>query len=70
VATLRLGGDMVALEPETVQCAECGCTLGEDEAQAVRWAYWSDGVGSLYPYCERCAKRESSSKARATRSGS
>jgi hypothetical protein len=58
VATLRLGGDSVALRPETVQCAECGCTLDEDEAQAVRWGYWSNGVGDLYPYCEECAQRE------------
>jgi hypothetical protein len=37
VATLRLGGDPVAPRPETVRCANCGCTLGEDEAQAFRW---------------------------------
>lgn len=57
VRTLRPGGDPIALA-ETVRCAECGCTLGEDEAQAVRWGWWSNGVGHLYPYCEPCARRE------------
>jgi hypothetical protein len=45
------GGDSLAVEPTTVQCAECGCTLGEDEAQAVRWGRWSNGVGDMYPFC-------------------
>jgi hypothetical protein len=58
VANLRLGGGSVALRPETVECAECGCTLDEDEAQAVRWGWWSAGLGELYPFCERCARRE------------
>jgi hypothetical protein len=58
VAILRLRGDPIAPRPETVRCAECGCELAEDEAQAVRWGYWSDGVGDLYPFCERCARRE------------
>jgi hypothetical protein len=66
VANLRPGGDSFALEPATVQCVECGCGLGEDEAQAVRWGYSSDGVGDLYPYCERCARREFASEARAS----
>lgn len=60
VASLRPGGDSFALEPETVECVECGCLLGEDEAQAVRWGWWSNGGGDdLYPYCEPCAWRES-----------
>lgn len=56
--TSAAGGDLIALEPATVACAECGCTLGEDEAQAVRWGWWSNGVDDLYPYCEACARRE------------
>jgi hypothetical protein len=59
VASLRPGGDSFALEPETVECAACGCLLDEDEAQAVRWGWWSNGIGELYPYCEPCARRES-----------
>jgi hypothetical protein len=58
VGTLRSGGDPLALQPEKAQCVECGCTLGEDEAQAVRWGWWSNGLGDLYPYCENCARRE------------
>ena len=58
VGTLRLGGDSIALVPETVRCAACGCLLAEDEAQAVRWAGWSSGVRDLYPFCEGCARRE------------
>ena len=42
MASLRPGGDSFALEPETVECVECGCLLGEDEAQAVRWGWWSE----------------------------
>jgi hypothetical protein len=57
VATLRLGGDTVAPRPETVRCAACGCRIGEDEAQAVRWALWSAGLDA-YPFCEPCATRE------------
>jgi hypothetical protein len=37
---------------------ECGCLLGEDETQAVRRGWWSNGVGDLYPFCEECARRE------------
>jgi hypothetical protein len=55
---LRPGGDLIALASETVRCVECGCLLGEDEAQAVRRGWWSNGVGDLYPYCEQGARRE------------
>jgi hypothetical protein len=55
---LRPGGDPIALASATVRCANCGCVLAEDEAQAVRWGFWSDGVGDMYPFCEECAKRE------------
>ena len=58
MASLRPGGDSFALEPETVECVECGCLLGEDEAQAVRWGWWSKGIVDLYPFCELCARRE------------
>jgi hypothetical protein len=47
-----------ALAPATVTCSGCGQTIYEDEAQAARWGYWSDGVGDLYPYCIECATRE------------
>jgi hypothetical protein len=57
VATLRLGGDTVAPRPEAVRCAACGCRIGEDVAQAVRWALWSAGLDA-YPFCEPCATRE------------
>ena len=59
VANRRPAGDPFALEPDTVPCANCGCTLGEDEAQAFRWGWGSNGVGDLYPFCEVCARRES-----------
>lgn len=46
------------LAPATVTCSECGQTIYEDEAQATRWGYWSDGVGGdLYPFCIECATR-------------
>jgi hypothetical protein len=47
-----------ALAPATVTCSGCGETFYEDEAQAARWGYWSDGVGDLYPYGIECATRE------------
>lgn len=47
-----------ALAPATVTCSGCSQTIYEDEAQAARWGYWSDGVGDLYPYCIECATRE------------
>lgn len=46
------------LVPATVTCSQCGETIYEDEAQAARWGYWSDGVGELYPFCIECATRE------------
>ena len=46
-----------ALAPATIICSGCGETIYEDEAQAARWGYWSDGVGDLYPYCIECASR-------------
>jgi hypothetical protein len=58
VANLRPGEDPIVLAPKRVKCVECGCTLDEDEAQAVRWGYWSNELGDLYPFCEPCAKRE------------
>jgi hypothetical protein len=58
VRKLRRGGDPFAHEPKLVPCVECGRTLGEDEAQAVRWGYWSDGLDEVYPYCTDCARRE------------
>jgi hypothetical protein len=47
-----------ALAPATVTCSGCGQTIYEDEAQAARWGYWSDGVGDLYAYCIECPTRE------------
>jgi hypothetical protein len=58
---------MVALQPETVQCADCHCLLGEDEAQAVRWSWWSNGFGDVYPFCEPCARRAFSTELRNAR---
>jgi hypothetical protein len=58
VAILRRGGDMIAPRPEIMRCAECGCAVAEDEGQAVRWGYWSDDVGDVYPFCAICAERE------------
>ena len=46
------------LAPATVTCSECGETIFEDEAQAARWGYWSDGVDEPYPFCIECATRE------------
>jgi hypothetical protein len=43
---------------DLVRCSECGREVSEEEAQAARWGYWSDGVGELYPYCAECAERE------------
>jgi len=47
-----------ALAPATVTCSGCSQTIYEDEAQAARWGYSSDGVGDLYPFCIECATRE------------
>jgi hypothetical protein len=58
VTNLRREGDQALLEIATVTCSECGATIGEDEAQAARWAYWSSGLGELYPFCWPCAARE------------
>jgi hypothetical protein len=58
VAILRLGGDTIAPRPEIVRCAACACELGEDEAQAVRWGWSSNGVADMYPFCEPCAASE------------
>jgi len=49
VEGLRREGDPITLDPATVICAECGKTIGEDEAQATRWGYWAESVGDLYP---------------------
>jgi endogenous inhibitor of DNA gyrase (YacG/DUF329 family) len=46
-----------ALTPATVTCSQCGETVDDDEAQAVRWGHWSDGL-DLYPFCIECATRE------------
>jgi hypothetical protein len=64
VGTLRPGGDLIALAPETVRCAECGRLLAEDEAQSVRWDWWSHGLGDIYPFCQECARREFAPDAR------
>ena len=58
VEGLRREGDPITLDPATVICAECGKTIGEDEAQATRWGYWAESVGDLYPFCFGCAALE------------
>src|SRR6478736_3554298 len=58
---LRLTPEAVA--PATVTCSGCGETIYEDEAQASRWGYWSDGAGDLYPFCIECATHEFASGA-------
>jgi hypothetical protein len=46
------GSDLV------VRCAECG--LGADERWTIieRWSWWSDGCGTLVPFCPECAERK------------
>jgi ferredoxin-like protein FixX len=46
------------LESASVTCSKCGVSIVEEEVQAARWGYWSDGCGVLYPYCPPCAARE------------
>jgi hypothetical protein len=54
-----VGDDFDAwLQPAIVRCAQCGTEIDEDEAQAARWGYWSDGIGDLHPFCPDCAERE------------
>jgi hypothetical protein len=55
VADLRPQNDPPVLEIATVTCTECGATIGEDQAQAQRWGFWSDGLSELYPFCAECA---------------
>lgn len=55
---LRHASDRITLDAATVTCAECGKTIDEDEAQAARWGYWSNGMGERYPFCLVCADRE------------
>jgi hypothetical protein len=57
VETLRREADQRLLGIASVPCAECGEAIGEDEAQAQRWGYWSEGRGEVYPFCPRCAGR-------------
>ena len=54
--SLRLEDGHLTLDPDSVTCAGCGKTIGEDEAQAVRWGYWSRGVDDLYPFCLESAE--------------
>lgn len=39
-------------------CTNCPATIGEDDAEAVGWRYWSDGVDELHPFSELCSARE------------
>jgi len=47
-----------ALAPATVTCSGRGQTIYEDEAQAARWGYWSDGVCDLYPWAQPLYDRD------------
>ena len=44
--------------PSVVACSICGTEIEVEEAQAARWAYWSDGARHRDPFCSGCAARE------------
>jgi hypothetical protein len=45
-----------AAVPPSVHCRGCDVALAEEEAQAVRWLYWSVGREGQFPLCEPCSR--------------
>jgi hypothetical protein len=45
-----------ATVPAPVRCRGCDAVLAEEDAQAVRWLYWSAGREALFPLCEPCSR--------------
>ena len=41
-----------------VLCTECGGEADERWSIVEQWTWWSDGCGSLLPFCPECAERE------------
>lgn len=50
--------DPTADTQTSIRGMECEREVSEEEAQATRWGFWSDGLGDLMPFCPECAERE------------
>jgi hypothetical protein len=48
-----------------VLCTECGGEADERWSIVEQWTWWSDGCGSLLPFCPECADREFGHRVRA-----
>jgi hypothetical protein len=45
-------------EPEEVRCSVCNRPPHPGENWQDEWRAYSDGVGTLHPFCPECADRE------------